>query len=64
MHKAYPTRYEIYDDLGELEATIEMFDAECSEINLKGRVHCPETFKDLSAQILKCLKTMHPKEKS
>ena len=63
MHKVYPTRYEIYDDLGELEASIEMFDAECSEIDLKGRVHCPESFKDLSAKILKCLKTMHPKEK-
>lgn len=61
MHKAYPTRYEIYDDFGELEASIEMFDAECSEIYLKGKVHCPESFKDLSATILKCLKTMHPK---
>lgn len=61
MHKAYPTRYQIYDDIGELEASIEMFDAECSEIDLKGRVHSPESFKDLSATILKCLKTMHPK---
>lgn len=63
MHKAYPTRYEIYDDIGELEASIEMFDAECSEINLKTRIHSPESFKELSAAILKCLKTMHPKEK-
>lgn len=61
MHKAYPTRYEIYDDIGELEASIEMFDAECSEINLKTRIHSPESFKELSAAILKCLKTMHPK---
>lgn len=61
--QAYPTRYEIYDDIGELEASIEMFDAECSEINLKTRIHSPESFKELSAAILKCLKTMHPKEK-
>ena len=61
LYKAYPTRYEIYNDLGELEATIEMFDDKCSEIDLKGRLHHPDTFKELSATILKCLKTMHPK---
>lgn len=57
---AFPTRYEIYDDLSsdKPDAVIEMFGAGCSRVEIKS-VQSPTTWEHLSAAIGACLREMH-----
>lgn len=56
-----PTRFELHYPHEELAATIEMFDAECSHIEIKSVVS-PATWPELSDAICKALKQMHPEK--
>lgn len=56
-----PTRFELHYPHEELAATVEMFDAECSHIEIKSVVS-PATWPELSDAICQALKQMHPEK--